>query len=371
MKVLIADDSALNRKILKSILGENGIESVEAETSQEFMNIINDNLDIGVIVIDIDIEGGRLGINLIDYIKRTKYRNIPVIFTSSYAEKEDIEKGLKVGVFDYILKPIEPYITFLKIKNAMKYYDTLLSLKASEETITTMNKELISNYKQIEELNKSILDKNKILEVKVEERTKELNDMTFALISALENANYYNDEITGNHIRRVSAYSELIAEEAKLDQSLIKEIKIYSSLHDIGKVGIPDSILKKPGKYMPEEFEEMKKHVSIGYNMIKDSPLSEVAKHIVKYHHEKFDGSGYCDGLKGKDIPIEARIVAIADVFDALTTKRSYKEAFTIEKAEEIMYEGKNKHFDGELLDIFFLKKEKIAELMEAHKDEE
>lgn len=369
MKVLIADDSSLNRKILKSILRENGIDSVEAETSREFMTAINENHDIGVIVIDIDIEGGRLGINLIDYIKKTRHKNIPVIFTSSYAEKEDIEKGLQVGVFDYILKPIEPYITFLKIKNAMKYYDTFISLQASEETITAMNKELVDNYKKIEDLNKNILDKNKILEIRVEERTKELNDMTFALITALENANYYNDEITGNHIRRVSAYSELIAEEAKLDATMIKEIKIYSSLHDIGKVGIPDSILKKPGRYMPEEFEEMKKHVVIGYNMIKDSPLSQAAKNIVRYHHEKFDGTGYSDGLKGKEIPVEARIVAIADVFDALTTKRSYKEAYSLEKAKGIMMEGKDKHFDGELLELFFSKTDKILELNEIHKD--
>ena len=149
--------------------------------------------------------------------------------------------------------------------------------------------------------------------------------MTNSLIVALENANLYNDENTGKHIKRVAMFSELIAKELGLSKEFVARIKMYAPIHDIGKVGIPDEILKKPGRYTPEEFEIMKEHVVIGYNMIKESSLPETAKNIVRYHHEKWSGTGYRIGLKGEDIPVEARIVSIADVFDALSTKRIYK----------------------------------------------
>jgi len=279
--------------------------------------------------------------------------DIPVIVVSRLCDDSIGKSVFEIGVYDYFTcNEIENELLYYRIKNAVYYYKNLKEVKLREESIVLISKEARENYKKIDELNRRLLEKNKILEVLVEARTKELQDMTNSLISALESANLYNDEDTGTHLERVSEYSAILSEYSGMSKNFVKDIKIYSPLHDIGKVGIPDAILKKPGKYTKEEFEEMKKHVLIGYNMIKDSGISQIAKNIIKYHHEKWDGSGYVEGLSEKNIPIEARIVAVADVFDALTTKRSYKDAFDIAKTLEIMNEGKGKHFDPELIDL-------------------
>jgi len=370
MRVLIVDDSPLDLRILKDSLELNGIGVIEARNGKECLEKLSRNFsDIGAITLDVempDYNGEELAMNIKQI---SKYRDIPIIFISSISERDFIKKGLEVGAYDYIVKPVDSYITSLKVKNAVNYYKALLEIKEREENIIFMSEEVRINYRKIDELNRRLLEKNKILEVLVEARTKELQDMTNALISALENANLYNDEVTGKHIERVAMYSEIIAKGAELHKDFVKEIKLYSPLHDIGKVGIPESILKKPGKYTPEEFETMKKHTTIGFNMIKDSPLSNVAKNIIRYHHEKWNGSGYENGLKEEDIPIEARIVAIADVFDALATKRNYKEAFPIEKVLEIMEDGRGTHFDPVLLNVFFNNLDKIMLVWENNKD--
>jgi len=180
-----------------------------------------------------------------------------------------------------------------------------------------------------------------------------LTNITLGMVEALENANTYNDEDTGDHVKRISRYSEFIAYEMKLSNKFVKEIGLYASLHDIGKIGISDAILKKPGKLTEEEFETMKTHVEIGFNMIKDLEVSEVALNIIRYHHEKWDGNGYGKGFKGTEIPLEARIVALADVYDALRQERVYKKSFTHEKSVEIIKSESGKHFDPYLVKIF------------------
>ncbi len=370
MRVLIVDDSQLDLKILRESLEVNGINVIEAKNGKECLEKLNKNFsDIGAITLDVempDYDGEVLAQNI---RKIGKYKDIPIIFISSVADRTIIKRGLEIGAYDYILKPIDPYITALKVSNAVNYYKAILEIKEREENIIFMSEEVRINYKKIDELNRRLLEKNKILEVLVEARTKELQDMTNSLISALENANFYNDEVTGKHIERVALYSEVIARGANLHRDFVKEIKLYSPLHDIGKVGIPESVLKKPGKYTEEEFKIMKKHTEIGYNMIKDSPLSNVAKNIIKYHHEKWDGTGYGEQLRGGKIPIEARIVAIADVFDALATRRSYKEAFPLHKILEIMDEGRGRHFDPELVEVFFDNLEKMIFIKENNND--
>lgn len=362
MKALIVDDSPLSLKILKRSLEKNGTSVITSKNGEEFFKNLEEYGDeIGVITLDRempDMTGEEIALKV---KMNEKYRDIPIIFISSLSSKEDIEKGLEIGVYDYIPKPIDSYITFLKVSNAIRYYKAILGVKDREKNMIEMSKEAKRSYRKIDELNRRLREKNKILEVLVEARTKELQEMTHSLISALENANLYNDENTGQHIERVALYSEIIAREAGLEKAFVKEIKLYAPLHDIGKVGIRDAILKKPGKYNEVEFGEMKKHVSIGYNMIKDSPLSEVAKNIIRYHHEKWDGSGYGLGLKEEEIPREARIVTLADVFDALSTKRTYKEAFNLEKTLGIMTEGRGSHFDPFYFDIFIENIEKIV----------
>lgn len=180
-----------------------------------------------------------------------------------------------------------------------------------------------------------------------------IENLTLAMVSALESANFYFDEETGNHVKRISRISEFIAQRAGLDDQFIKLVKIYAPLHDIGKVGVQKDILLKPAKLTPAEFEQVKNHVKIGYHIINSDEIDTIAKNIVLYHHEKWIGSGYTEGLSGENIPLEARIVAIADVFDALVNERVYKEAFSFEKAIDIMQKERGISFDPNLLDIF------------------
>lgn len=184
-----------------------------------------------------------------------------------------------------------------------------------------------------------------------------LKNVTISLVDTLENANSYNDEDTGHHIQRVNRYSEVLSSQLKnkwkLKSNFIEDIGIYASLHDIGKIGIPDTILRKPDRLTEDEFQEIKNHTQIGYNIIKGLDISPIIPNLVKYHHEKWDGSGYPSGLIGEAIPKEARIVALADVYDALRQKRVYKESFSHEKASAIIKEERGKHFDPDVVDAF------------------
>lgn len=185
------------------------------------------------------------------------------------------------------------------------------------------------------------------------------------IVEGFEVANSFNDCETGEHILRIKNYSVLIAEELKCSKVFIKEIEKYSSLHDIGKIGIPEAIIKKPGKLDKDEFEEVKKHVKIGWELIKKLDVSKIAENIILYHHEKYDGSGYAFGLKKDEIPLEARIIAVADVYDALRQKRCYKESYSHEKAMEIIKSERGKHFDPIIVDIFLKNNNKFKEIFD------
>ena len=197
--------------------------------------------------------------------------------------------------------------------------------------------------------------------------TKKEQLITRALVESFEAANEFNDEDTGNHILRVNLYSKFLAEKIKCNSKFIKEIGEYASLHDIGKIAIPDSILKKPGKLSPSEFEEMKKHVLFGKKLIDKMKLGVIAQNIALYHHEKWNGKGYCYGLKENEIPLEARIVALADVYDALRQKRVYKDGFSHEEAIEIIKQQRGQHFDPVLVDIFLTYNEEFNKIFIEH----
>ncbi|WP_373600348.1 HD domain-containing phosphohydrolase [Paraclostridium bifermentans] len=192
--------------------------------------------------------------------------------------------------------------------------------------------------------------------------------LVLSLVETLEDVNALNDSDTGLHIKRVSGYCKVIASYMGCDEQFINEIVYFSSLHDIGKVGIPDNILKKPGKLTKEEMEIMKKHVAIGYDIVKKNNLGAVANNIILYHHERYDGEGYINGLKGKDIPLEARILAIADVYDALRMERCYKKGFSHETAMDIIISEKGKHLDPEIVEILIDANEEINEIFNSNK---
>lgn len=224
--------------------------------------------------------------------------------------------------------------------------------------------------KQLNRVNQELAEKNSILADReahlvklVDEKTQKIERITIALVNALEDANLLNDADTGNHIKRVSKYSAVLAEAYGCSPDYVHRIELYASLHDIGKVGIPDGILKKHGPFEDDEFEKMKQHVLIGFRMIDREDLDMMAKNIVRYHHEKWDGSGYVEGLAGEAIPLEARIVALADVYDALTSKRVYKPAYGEEETEGIIKAGSGKHFDPAIVDAFFSRLDSILSI--------
>ena len=207
---------------------------------------------------------------------------------------------------------------------------------------------------------------------KLEEANKEISHAYEEIVYRLSVAAEYKDEVTAAHIHRISHYSEALARKMGLSPESVRLIKLASPMHDIGKIGIPDSILLKPGKLTPDEFEIMKQHTLMGARILSgsSSPLLRMAEEIAISHHEKYDGSGYPYGVMGENIPLVGRIVAIADVFDALSTRREYKEAFELDKTLSIMKEGKGKHFDPNLVDAFFDILDEILVIRENYSNE-
>lgn len=187
----------------------------------------------------------------------------------------------------------------------------------------------------------------------IREQTLKIEKLTFSMIHALEAANLSYDEDTSYHIQRVSEYSAYLAESLGLEETFVHRIRTYSKLHDIGKVGVACQLLNKPGRYTAEEFEIMKQHVWYGHQILSVEGIDEMAKNIAHYHHERWDGSGYLHGLSGEAIPLEARIVAVADVFDALLSRRVYKRALPFDEAFALVVQASGSHFDPQVVRVF------------------
>jgi len=262
---------------------------------------------------------------------------IPVVFITAKSEVADEQKGLEMGAVDYITKPISPPIVKIRVQTHL-----------------------------------ALSNQNHILEKKVIERTEQLNQTRLEIIRRLGRAAEYKDNETGMHVIRMSHYARLLAEAVSDDQQWIDLIFNAAPMHDIGKIGIPDNILLKPGKLDDKEWDIMRKHPEFGANIIGDhnSELMQMAKEIAITHHEKWNGFGYPYKLKGEEIPLSGRIVAIADVFDALTTERPYKKAWTVEDAVNLINEESGKHFDPELVTLFHKVLPEILEIKVMYAEE-
>jgi putative two-component system response regulator len=228
---------------------------------------------------------------------------------------------------------------------------SLLKIKAYNDLLSNYRKELESEVAARTEDLRNALDK--------------LQESSLETIYRLSMASEYKDEDTGAHIKRMSLYSAAIAREMKLGDTSVRLILYSSPMHDLGKIGIPDLILLKPGKLDATEWKIMMKHTNIGAGILKGSEAEfiKMGEQIARSHHEKWDGTGYPDGLRGTEIPVVCRITAIADVFDALTSKRPYKEPFSIEKSMSIIMEGRGSHFDPDVLDAFIAVKDEILSI--------
>jgi len=355
--ILAVDDTLSNIDVVKGVLSQDYI--VQAALSGKMAISIIEKKKPDLILLDImmpEMDGYEVCQLLKSQIET---KDIPIIFLTAKSQVEDETRGLALGAVDYILKPISPPILKERVKNH-------LILQAS----------------------KMLLEKqNEVLEEQVIKRTAQLSELQDVAMVAMGALAESRDPETGNHIRRTQRYIKVLAHEvAKQNQYksiLTPEVitSLYKSapLHDIGKVGIEDSILLKPGKLTFEEFEEMKKHTTYGRDAIAAAETSIdsadnfliFAKEIAYSHQEKWDGSGYPEGLAGENIPLSARLMAVADVYDALISKRVYKPAFPHSKAVSIITEGKGSHFEPLLVDCFLAVADEFDQVAQQFADNE
>jgi len=317
--ILVVDDTPENVDVLDNVLGSQYSVKV-ALNGRRALELAEALPHPDMILLDIMMPD----MNGYEVISRLQSNpatvNIPVIFVTGKSDIADEEKGLRLGAVDYITKPISPPIVRARIKTHLALYN-----------------------------------QNCELERKVTERTRQLKEAKLDVINCLGRAAEFKDNETGMHVIRMSSYSRIIAESLNLNNEWVDMLYNAAPMHDVGKIGIPDHILLKPGKLDGDEWEIMKKHVDYGVEILKghESDILKMAKVIAESHHEKFDGTGYPYGLVGENIPLPGRIVAIPDVFDALTSERPYKKAWSIEKAVALIEEGAGKHFDPRLVKSF------------------
>ncbi len=270
----------------------------------------------------------------------------PVIVVTADASRETKIRLLQSGADDFIVKPVDAQEFMARLRAQARR----CSLTAELVVVRGERDQALDELRQ---------------------RADELERLTFGLVSALEKANTLNDSDTGNHIRRVCELAALLSARAGYPDDFTDQVRRYAGLHDVGKVGIRDSILKKPGKLTELEFEEMKTHTLIGADMLRSAGLPQLAINIPLAHHERWDGSGYPRGLAGNGIPVEARIVAVVDVYDALRSRRCYKPGFTVERSEAILTESAGSHLDPTLVEVFLSLRAEVAAIEEKFSEED
>jgi putative two-component system response regulator len=351
IKILAVDDQEFNLDLIELAFMESmNVEITRTTNGKEALEVLDKDPDYHVILLDLAMPVMN-GFEALQHIKtHPLWSQIPTIVVTANAEEK--HRALREGASDFLSKPID--VEELKLRTF--------------------------NYAKIKEYQDSLADMNRILEEKVHERTAELQDALllakkteYEISARLGKASEYRDLETGMHIKRMSHYAAKLAELAGLKKEEIELILYASPLHDIGKVGIPDRILLKPGRFTPEEFEIMKLHSVIGGKMLETDesyPVIDAGRIIALQHHEKIDGTGYPKGLKGNEIHMHARIVSIADVFDALSSERVYKKAFTVEQTINIISEGKGSHFDAHLVDLLVENLAQFLEIKERFPDE-
>ena len=317
-QLLVVDDEPANLQVLRHILQEDyrllfakdGAKALELAAREKPELIL---LDV--------MMPGMTGYQVCAQLKATPATSaIQVIFVTALADVEDEAQGFAVGAVDYITKPVSPAIVKARVR-------THLSLV----------------------------------------RVEELRETRLQIVQRLGLAAEYKDNETGLHVIRMSHYSRVLALAAGFSEAQAEELLNAAPMHDVGKIGIPDAVLRKPGKLDGEEWEVMKQHAQIGADIIGEHPsgLLRMAREIALNHHEKWDGSGYPRGIGGAEIPVEARIIAIADVFDALTSERPYKKAWPVEEAVQLLREQSGRHFDPELVELFLGQLPAILEIKE------
>lgn len=355
-KLLIVDDEERIRVALLDVLQTQGYEISQASNGIEALQKVKRESP-DVIILDINMPRMN-GLEVTRKIKvDDQLKHIPLIILTGLDDMEMRIKALKLGADDFLIKP--PHMAELTAR-----VRSLVKVKAYNDHMRNHQKELEAKVAERTQQLKQAWEQ-------ISQAHRTLKTSSLDTIYRLARAAEYKDEDTSVHLQRMSNYAAAIAQKAGLNQDKVDTILYASPMHDIGKIGIPDRILLKPDKLTPDEWKIMKQHTSFGAQILGGSPsdLINVGERIAQNHHEKWDGTGYPLGLKGKEIPIEGRITAIADVFDALTSKRPYKKAFSENKAFRIMKEECETRFDPELLDVFLSIKDEILAIKHKYKD--
>ncbi len=359
-KILIVDDEPRNRQLLHNMCENLGFQTIQAANGEEAIDLAcSDSPDL--IIMDV-IMPKMNGFDSTEQIKSNdETKHIPVIIVTALGSREDLLTGISKGADDFLTKPYDFEELSMRLKNNLKlkkYHDLLK-------------------------------ESNIILEERVQERTKELQSTLLKLNLAHDNtkaanletiyrltlATEFKDQATGSHIKRISMYTKKIAELRGMNNEFIENIFHASPMHDIGKVGIPDSILLKPGELTNEEWEIMKTHTTIGAKILEGSESSflKMGQEIALSHHERWDGTGYPIGIKDYGIPISARITIIADQYDALRSLRPYKRAYNHLETFEVLTKGDGKtkpeHFDPDILNTFIKINNDFNEIFETFKE--
>ncbi|MGF1695134.1 two-component system response regulator [Vibrio lamellibrachiae] len=334
--LLIVDDTAENLDVLTGLF-KNTYQVKAAKSGKIAIKLAQMSPQPDLILLDImmpDLDGYEVCRVL---KSQPNTAHIPIIFVTAKISPEDEIKGLSLGAVDYITKPITPAVAIQRVQTQLSLYNQKLALY-----------------------------------LKVKEQTSEINHSKIEMVKRLGRAAEYKDNETGMHVLRMSHYCHVLALACGMSLEDADVLREAAPMHDIGKIGIPDHVLLKPGKLDAEEWQVMKTHVDIGVDILGDtagSRLLEMAVDVAQSHHEKWDGSGYPIGLSGDNIPLVARIAAVADVFDALTSERPYKQAWSVERTLTLLREEKGQHFDPSLVDLFLDNLDEIIEIKNRFKD--
>lgn len=370
MKILFVEDDPLDMMAFKRFIKYNKSFKYEVEYSSEFEDAVYKikNDSFSAVISDLHLSNRKA----FDFFE---YTDIPLIIVTGGGDEETAVKALKMGASDYIVKDVEGnYFKILEVTvdSALKNRNNEIELKEYKNNLENLVK--IKSQQFLLEYSNRKKAENSLSEVQ-----NKLKMAKNALILSMAELTESRDYETGSHIMRIREYCKVLSVMLKnenifpgeIDDDFIENIHEVSILHDIGKVGIPDAILLKPSKLTPEEFEIIKTHTLIGGNTIKkvlikysDFSSMKMAYDITMYHHEKWNGNGYPEGLKGKEIPLCARIVTCADIFDALANKRIYKDAFSLEKVEKIMDEESGVTLDPDIYRVFRNNIEKFINIL-------
>ncbi len=354
MDVLIIDDENFIRQSLSDYLEDSGMETRTAANGLEGLNAVQERLpDIVLVDLNMPVMDGYAFIEAVN----REYKDLPVIVLSGVGLISEAMKAVKAGAWDFLSKPIaDMEVVIHSIEKCMEKVRLTRENRRYQEHLETL----------------------------VKQRTHQLELTKRQIINCLGKASEFKDNETGNHVIRVGEISWVLAKGLGFEEDFCQLIRQAAPMHDVGKIGIADRVLLKNGKLNPEEWEHMKSHVKFGCEILspaggegpektctpedllgyeRSEDILDAAKRIALFHHERWDGTGYCYGLEGTIIPIEARIVSIADVYDAISSKRPYKDTFPEEKCQAIIREGSGSQFDPDLVNIFITDIEQILEI--------